>query len=321
MSRLVLVTGAAGFAGRHLVRLCIEKGVTIVGVGRSPAAQVNLPCELDRYIQVDLLDAEATRAAVASTKPDLVFHLAAEASVHESWHRPGSAIEHNLLGTFNLLESIRECAAGARALIACSGEEYGTVPPDQLPATEEQPLRPQSPYGFSKASVDLLGGFYADAHDLHIVRTRAFNHAGPGQSDRFVISSFARQIAEAEATGVDHVELATGNVEVRRDFSDVRDVVRGYWIALEAAGPGVFNICSGHSLRLAEVLERLGDLATIGVTQRTDPRRLRKRDIVDLFGSRARFTAATGWEPAISFETTLDDTLTWWRSKTSTHDG
>jgi GDP-4-dehydro-6-deoxy-D-mannose reductase len=311
----ILVTGATGLAGRHLTRFCAAEGTEVAGTGRRPGDQVGPLKGLTRYLELDLLDADHTRRVVDSTRPDRVFHLAAEASVPESWQSPRRTLETNLIGTFNLLDAIKDRCPQARVLVACSGDEYGTVPPSRLPITERTSLKPLSPYAVSKAAVDVLAGFFADAHGLDVVRTRAFNHAGPGQSDRYVIGSFARQIAEAEAHGAQHAELVTGNLEVRRDFTDVRDVVRGYWLALESAPRGVFNVCSGHSTRLADLLDQLGKHARIPVNQRTDPDRLRKGEVMDLFGSHERLTAATGWRPVLPLETTLRDTLDWWRSQ------
>jgi GDP-4-dehydro-6-deoxy-D-mannose reductase len=308
----VLVTGAAGFAGRHLVRFCKEQGAEVIGAGRRPESEANPPEELDGYLQVDLLDQGQTAALVDAERPERVFHLAAEASVARSWEQPERTIEANLASSLNLLEAIRGSAPDARVMVACSGEEYGPVPSDRLPITEDEPLRPQSPYAASKAAVDLVAGSFADSFGMHVVRTRAFNHAGPGQSDRYVIGSFARQIAEARARDEERVELVTGNLEVRRDFTDVRDVVRAYWLALDAEAPGAFNVCSGHSVALSELPVRLAELAGVEVGTRTDPDRLRKADVEDLYGSRGRLTAATGWEPQIPLDTTLRDTLDWW---------
>jgi GDP-4-dehydro-6-deoxy-D-mannose reductase len=308
----VLVTGATGFAGRHLVRLCKERGADVAGIGRRPEAEARPPGELDRYLQADLGDRDQIVSVLESERPDLVFHLAAEASVAQSWDQPERTIDANVSGALNLLETIRKVAPEIRVLIACSGEEYGPVPASRLPIAEKEPLRPKSPYGVSKAAVDLLGGFYADAHGMRVVRTRAFNHTGPGQSDRYVVASFARQIAEARARGEERVELVTGNLDVRRDFTDVRDVVLAYWLALEGAEPGIFNVCSGNSVALSELPARLGRHADIEVSTRMDPERLRQVDVPDSYGSRARLTEATGWEPELSLDTTLRDTLDWW---------
>jgi GDP-4-dehydro-6-deoxy-D-mannose reductase len=189
------------------------------------------------------------------------------------------------------------------------------VPAERLPVTEREPLRPQNPYATSKAGADLLAGFYADAHRLHVIRTRAFNHAGPGQSDIYAVSSFARQIAVAEAEGLSAVDVATGNIEVRRDFTDVRDVVRAYWLAAEGCEPGVYNVCAGRATAIADILAGLSSHTELDVRQRTDPGKVRKHEVMEIRGSHELLTGCTGWEPEIPLDDTLRDTLDWWRSR------
>ena len=296
----VLITGASGFAGGHLAERCRAAGAEVIGIGRREA---------------DLTDASATDRAIAAARPDRVFHLAALASVADSWQAPRETIEANLASTFNVLDALRREAPEARVLVAGSGEMYGPVGPEHLPITEEQPPRPQNPYAASKAAADVLAGFFADAHDLHVVRTRAFNHAGPGQDERYVVAAFARQIAEAEAEGRAAIEVATGDLRPRRDFTDVRDVVRAYWLALERAQPGAYNVCRGESVPVADILSGLARLATVQVDQRTDPDRLRAVEVMEIRGSHERLTDATGWRPEIPLEQTLADTLAYWRER------
>ena len=226
----VLITGVGGFVGKHLAEQCAEQGAEVLGVGRSPLSGTPFA-----YEQLDLLDGGAVRELVARYAPERVFHLAALASVAHSWGTPIDVVQSNVTSTLNLLEALRVEAPETLLLTSSSGEEYGAVEPAALPVREDHGLRPQNPYAVSKAMSDLLAGFYADAHGLRVVRARAFNHAGPGQSDTYVVSSFARQIAEAEAAAPEdgRALISTGNAEVRRDFSDVRDVVRAYWLLLE----------------------------------------------------------------------------------------
>jgi GDP-4-dehydro-6-deoxy-D-mannose reductase len=315
----VLITGATGFAGRHLVSLCSAQGNTeITGIGRRSAAEADAPVELAAYHAIDLSQPGEANRVVGSTSPELVFHLAAEASVANSWGDPGNVINYNISSTLNLLEAVRTLAPEARMLVACSGEEYGA--PEHLPVTEEHPLRPKNPYAVSKASIDLAAGFYADAYGLQIVRTRAFNHAGPGQFDNYVVSNFARQIAEGEASGESDgfVEVVTGNPDIRRDFTDVRDVVRAYWLCLERADPDVYNVCSGRSVAIAEILAGLARHTRLEVQTRTDRKRFRKNEVMDIRGSHEKLTRATAWEPEIPLDQTLHDMLEWWRSRTRT---
>lgn len=318
----VLITGARGFVGSHLAVLCAERGCTVIGAGRSalaggspPTARPEAP--LSDYIQADLTDESATRDAVRAAAPDRVLHLAAQASVPASWDDPQGTLEGNLRSTHNLLEAVRAEAPGARVLIAGSGEQYGPVPFERLPVDEHEPLRPQNPYAVSKAASDLLAGFYADAHGLAVVHTRAFNHAGPGQSETYVVSTLARQIARAEldAPAGGRVEIALGNAAARRDFTDVRDVVRAYWLLLEHAAPGVFNVCSGTSTAIADIVAELARHTSLGLDQRTDPARVRSHEVMEIRGSHHRLTEATGWRPEIALETMLGDTLDWWRER------
>jgi GDP-4-dehydro-6-deoxy-D-mannose reductase len=293
------VTGKAGFVGGHLTAELEAAGAEVIGPSRE---------------ELDLLDAEATRAALRAARPDAVYHLAALASVGESWRAPAETFDNNTRATLNLLEAVREEAPEAVVLHAGSGESYGPVPEERLPVTESEPLRPQNPYAVSKAAADLVAGFYADAHNLRVVRTRAFNHAGPAQSDMYVISAFARQIADAERARSQELVLETGNLAPRRDFTDVRDVVRAYRLAVESGEAAIYNVCKGDSVPVADILAALTRLTDIAVEQRTDPARLRKHEVMDIRGSHARLTERTAWEPQIPLERTLADTLDWWRA-------
>jgi len=312
----VLITGAGGFVGRHLADLCAGEGATVVGCGRDAAPPGSLPASVADYVRADLsYVAEASRA-VRRAAPERVLHLAASASVAASWSDPAAVLANNLSSTANVLEAVASVAPGARVLVACSGEQYGPVPAERLPVTEDEPLRPQNPYAVSKASADLLAGFYADARGLDVVRTRAFNHAGPGQATAYVVSSFARQIAAAEAAGETRLEVVTGNLSVRRDFTDVRDVVRAYWLLLERGTAGeAYNVCSGESVPVADILAGLGVHSELEIAQRTDPSLVRAHDVMEIRGSHSKLTEATGWRPELPLARTLRDTLDWWRER------
>lgn len=313
-----LITGVTGFVGRHLCEHCAAQGADVIGLGRGPypggLPLDELPSVAD-YIHCDMLNAEHVADAVRRTAPDLVFHLAALAAVARSWEQPSETISANVTMAVNLLEALRLHAPAAKVLIACSGEEYGV--PRRVPVMEDDPLEPRNPYAVSKAAVDWLAGLYHDARDLNVVRTRAFNHAGPGQSDTYVVSAFARQIAEAEAadeTGT-AVEIVTGNLEARRDFTDVRDVVGAYWLALERAKPGAYNVSSAEATAIADILARLAALSHLEVRHRIDPERLRPHEVMEITASHDKLTQATGWEPRIPLDQTLRDTLDWWRAR------
>jgi GDP-4-dehydro-6-deoxy-D-mannose reductase len=234
-----------------------------------------------------------------------VYHLAARAHVGESWRDPGGTMGDNLAMTLNVLEAVREAAPDATVVAVASGEVYG--PPARLPVDESAPLRPQNPYAVSKAAGDLLAGMYADAHGLRVIRARAFNHAGPGQGPTYAISSFARQLAEGAE------RIVTGNPDTRRDYTDVRDVVRAYRLLAERAERGVYNVCSGRTASSAELVRALGEAAGVRVELVVDPGMLRPHEVMELRGSYERLRAATGWEPEIALAETLRDALTWWR--------
>jgi GDP-4-dehydro-6-deoxy-D-mannose reductase len=285
------VTGGTGFAGRHLLDLLPDAAAP--------------PRE-----ELDLLNAPAVRAAVRAARPAAVFHLAALASVGRSWEAPAETLTANLRMTVNVLEAVRLEAPGAAVVVASSGEVYG--PPPRLPLTEDAPLRPQNPYAVSKAACDLLGGQYADAFDMRVVRTRAFNHAGPGQAAEYVVGTLTRQVAEAEAAAEAEVVLRTGNPDSARDFTDVRDVVRAY-VAAAGLPAGVYNVCSGRATSVRELVELLRRATALVVRHEVDPKRVRTHDVPEVRGSAERLRAACGWGPAIPLERTLADALAQWR--------
>ena len=294
----VLITGAGGFAGRHLVAACEHAGEPVVAWRRP---------------DVDLLDAAATRAGVAAAAPSVVHHLAAQAHVGRSWEDPGATLRDNLAMTLHVLDAVREAAPEAVVVVAGSGEVYG--PPATLPVTEAAPLRPQNPYAVSKASADLLAGFYADAHGVRVVRARAFNHSGPGQDPAYAVAAFARQVALGLAAGEDPVRVVTGNPSTRRDYTDVRDVVRAYRLLAARGEPGVFNVCSGRTASAAELVQALGAGAGVAVDDVVDAARVRADEVREVVGSSAALREATGWTPEIPLERTLADAVDWLRRR------
>jgi GDP-4-dehydro-6-deoxy-D-mannose reductase len=262
--------------------------------------------------ELDLLDADAVRAAVARLRPRAVFHLAALASVPFSWEHPRRTLRENVEMTLNVLEAVQLEAPQAAVALAGSGEIYGA--PDRLPVDESAPLRPRNPYALSKAACDLLGGQYADVHGLNVVRMRSFNQAGPGQPEDYVVGTLTRQVAEAEAAGEQGAVIRLGNVDSARDFTDVRDVARAYADAA-AAPAGIYNVCSGRSVTVRELLELLRAAARVEVRHEVAQERLRAGDVPEITGSAERFERAVGWAPRIPLEQTVADALDWWRER------
>jgi GDP-4-dehydro-6-deoxy-D-mannose reductase len=302
----VLITGASGFAGAWLARACAEDGDDVAGLSRSGS----LPDGRGSGVAVDLRDGDAVRAALRDVRPEVVYHLAALSSVGRAWEEPARTVNDNVASATSMLEALRFEAPEARVVWVSSCEVYGAS--DELPVDEAAALAPANPYAVSKATGDMLAGVYADAHDLSIVRARPFNHAGPGQRPIFIVSSLARQAAEGRIAGVEEIEIVTGNPETRRDYTDVRDVVRAYRL-LANQPRGIFNVSSGRSVSAAELVTLVEAVVSpIKIRHMVDPTRIRAREVMDLRGSHERLTEATGWEPSIPLSQTLRDAVEWW---------
>ena len=317
--RRVLVTGVTGFAGSHLVDHLLERGdCEIHGMWRWRSRTENIehlaPGQVE-FHECDLRDATSTYDTVAKVKPDWIFHLAAQSFVPTSWVAPTESLTTNVLAQVNLFEAVRRIGLKCRIQLACSSEEYGMVLPDETPIRETNPLRPLSPYAVSKVAQDLLGYQYWMSWKVDSVRTRGFNHEGPRRGPVFVASDFAKQIADIERGSRPPV-LNVGNLEAKRDFTDVRDMVRGYVLALEKGEPGeVYNLCRGRCWTIRETLDMLLALTKVKIEVKQDPARLRPSDVPILLGDNSKFVAATGWQPTIPFEQTLRDMLEYWRSR------
>lgn len=313
----ILITGVTGFAGSHLADFAVSRGdVEIFGTARwrSPSQNIEHIADKITVIDADLRDASSIESLVADIKPAWIFHLAAQSYVVSSWKLPSETITTNIVGTVNIFEAVRRAKYSPRILVACSSEEYGYVEPDEVPITEDSPLRPLSPYGVSKVGQDLLSYQYFKSYGLDVVRTRAFNHTGPRRGRVFVCSNFAIQIVEAQKGLRPYVSV--GNLDAVRDFTDVRDTVHGYWLALEAGEPGdVYNICSGKGYSIREVIEKLIATSGADVKVQVEPERLRPSDVPLLVGDRTKFTERTGWHPRIPFDQTLSDVLEYWRER------
>ncbi len=276
-----------------------------------------MPEGYGRGVAIDLREETTVARLLAEVQPSVVYHLAAQSHVGRSWEDPSGTVNDNVASAVSVLEAIRHSAARARVVWASSCEVYGV--PEQLPLTEDARLAPANPYAVSKVAGDLLAAVYASAHGIAICRARAFNHAGPGQLPSFVISSLAQQAARARLQGVARVEIVTGNADARRDFTDVRDVVRAYrLLASSDVAPGVYNICSGHSVSTSDNVRTLASLIEpIEIEHTVDPTRVRAHEVMDHRGSYERIAAATGWRPQIPLAQTIADTIAWWESELS----
>jgi len=316
--RRVLITGVTGFAGSHLADYLLTRDdCEVYGIHRWRSRTENIEHLQGRItmMECDLRDAFSTRDTLERVRPDWIFHLAAQSFVPTSWTAPTESLTTNVVGQVNVFEAVRKLGMHCRIQLACSSEEYGLVHPDEVPIKETNPLRPLSPYAVSKVGQDLLGYQYWVSWKLDCVRTRGFNHEGPRRGPVFVASDFARQIADIEK-GLRPPVVSVGNLDSRRDFTDVRDMVKAYWLALEKGRPGeVYNICSERDWSMREVLDMLLGMTNAKIEVRQDPARLRPSDVPVLLGDCSRFRNETGWKPEIPFEQTLRDMLDYWRAR------
>ncbi len=316
----VLITGITGFAGSHLAEYVLAEhpGTEVYGTQRWRSRTENIR-GIESKIQLlecDLRDQSSVTGLIDRVRPDRIFHLAAQSFVPSSWNAPAESLTTNILGQLNLFEAVRAVGIDPWIQIACSSEEYGLVLEDELPIRETNPLRPLSPYAVSKVGQDYLGYQYFKSFGTKVVRTRGFNHDGPRRGDVFVSSNFAKQLAAIEK-GKKPPVIHVGNLEARRDFTDVRDIVRGYWLALDGGcEPGeAYNICTGKDYSIQQVLDELIRMSGLEVEVREDPERLRPSDVPILLGDSSKFRRATGWEPKIPYERTLRDMLDYWRAE------
>lgn len=293
-----LVTGSSGFVGNHLIAHLEERGDDVV--------------TCDRETGNDILDGAALNRYFADTRPEVVYHLAGWADVGGSWSAPVITLRVNAEGTLNVLLAAAE-AGVERLLLVSSADVYGKVAESELPLHEASPLRPVSPYAASKVAADFLGVQAWLGSGLPVVRARAFNHLGPGQTDRFVASALASRIAENERTGA--TDVPVGDLSARRDFTDVRDVVRAYRMLVTDGEAGeAYNVCSGVDMAVQDLADRLLALSDASMELTLDPSRLRPVDVPALRGDPAKIHAATGWTPEIPIDQTLTDLLDQWRN-------
>ena len=314
----ILITGITGFVGSHLAEWALGQGAEVIGSLRWRSKTEHIEHLRDRLtlVESDLRDVLSVRTLLAEARPDYLIHLAAQSFVPASWQTPVETFYTNVISQMNLFEAMRQLGSRARFLVIGSSEEYGLVYPGELPIRETNPLRPLSPYAVSKVAQDLMGWQYFKSYGMHIVRARAFNHTGPRRGETFATSNFAKQVAEIEA-GLREPVVHVGDLQPTRDFSDVRDIVRGYWALLERGTPGeVYNLCSGVDWSIERVLSFLTAQSTAGrIEIRQDPSRLRPSDVPILRGSAEKAEKAVGWRVTIPLEKTLTDLLEYWRQR------
>jgi GDP-4-dehydro-6-deoxy-D-mannose reductase len=311
----VLITGINGFVGSHLADLLVSEGYPVSGIALT--SDLTHLSQVEQKVSIaygDVRNAKDVENVLAEVQPDCIYHLAGSAFVPDADADPRIVYDVNVLGTLNLLEAARSSHLNAKILIVGSGEVYGHVPEAALPVNEKYPLKPTSPYGVTKACADLLAYQYATAYQMDVIRVRPFNHIGPRQSEQFVCSSFAKQIVEIEK-GIREPILNVGNLETRRDFTDVRDVVRAYRTLVEMAKGGeVYNIGSNKAWKIGDIVGMLIKESRVkGITLERQSVRVRLNDILVMLCDASKVEKAIGWRPEIPIERTLQDLLNYWR--------
>ena len=315
-----LITGITGFVGSHLAEFLLDRveGVEVHGLKRWRSPLDNILGVLDRVHlwDGDLRDLKSMVRVVGEVRPDVVFHLAAQSYVPTSFDAPVDTIETNVCGTINLLEAIRLNELDPVIHICSSSEVYGQVRPEEVPIRETNPFRPASPYAVSKVGEDMVAWQYWTSWRLRTIRSRMFTHTGPRRGETFVVSAFAKQIAEIEL-GMREPVMRVGNLDSVRTFLDVRDAVRAYWLLTQKCEPGeVYNIGGRRTMKVGEMLDLLLGFSTVrGIDVRVDPQLLRPSDVTLQIPDTSKFEAATGWQPEIPFEQTLRDILDYWRGE------
>ncbi len=305
-----LVIGAAGFVGSYLIdemRACgMDAYATKLPHERMEHAQANI-------YDLDILDKEAIVALLLEVRPDYIFHLAAQSSVGLSWKNPGLTVDVNIKGSINVMDAVRELYYKPRVLLIGSGEEYGHIRPGETPIKEDNLLRPGNIYAATKACQNMIGSIYAQAYDMQLMMVRSFNHIGPGQAPMFVVSDFCKQVAEIEK-GLREPVMYVGNLAAKRDFTDVRDVVRAYVKLIGQGVPGeTYNMGSGHAVEIRKVLDMIISLSEKEIQVETDPNKIRPVDVPIIEADITKLHELTGWEPRIGLERTIRDTLDYWR--------
>ena len=316
----LLITGFAGFVSTHFLNLIneLEPGSEILGIDKTiPDIDYSLYSNLKiQYIDIDLLDRPTINDVLTSFRPEYILHLASISSVAQSWHTPLDSFVNNTNIFLNLVEHIRVNNISCRILSIGSSEEFGEVTESELPLTEEHPLKPLSPYAVARVSQEMLSKIYADGFNEDIVMTRSFNHIGPGQKDVFVISSFAKKLVLLKNSKSSDNTIVTGNLSIVRDFVDVRDVVRAYYLLLRNGRKGeIYNICSGKGSVLKDIILKMSELLGLQIKIDVDPNLIRPNENKKVIGSYRKINEELGWKPEITLEKSLSDIIEYWQKK------
>lgn len=313
----ILITGITGFVGSHLLDLLAKKKTKykLYGIVREKSSLAKIEHSLNavELINCDLINPTATFETIKNIFPDYIYHLAGESSVGLSWNAPQSLLNNNIVASLNIFEALRVLDnTRTRVLLACSSEEYGRISDEEIPITETVPLRPVSPYAITKATVDMFGYHYYKSYGIKIIRMRAFNHTGSRRDPIYALSNFAKQITEIKKGFKENI-IYVGNLSVIRDYSDVRDIVRGYELAAEKCTPGeVYNICSSKGHRIKDLLDLMIRQSGCNIKTVQDKKRFRAIDLPVVIGDHSKLSRASSWSPQISIEETLKSILEYW---------
>lgn len=305
-----LVIGAAGFVGDYLIRELHNNGIDAYA---TKLPHENFEGESAIVYDLDILDKDAVVDILYEIQPDYIFHLAAQSSVGVAWKNPQLTVDVNIKGSINVMDAVRDLFYKPRILLIGSGEEYGHIRPEETPIREDNALRPGNIYAATKACQNMVGSIYSRAYDMDLMMVRAFNHIGPGQASLFVVSDFCRQVAEIEK-GIREPVIMVGNLAAKRDFTDVRDVVKAYVKLVQKGKAGeTYNVGSGNAQEIRQILEKVIDMSDQEIKVKTDPNKIRPVDVPIIEADITKLNRLTGWKPEISVEQTIRETLDYWR--------
>lgn len=310
--KTALIIGVAGFVGSYLADHLMKTKWSVCAT-KMPQETLEIPGA--DTVDLDILAPGEIESLLDRVRPDAIFHLAAQSSVAVSWKNPGLTVDVNIKGTLNVLDAVRASGQTPKILLIGSSEEYGPVRPEQIPVTEDIPPHPANLYAVTKSAQNQIGRLYAEAYGMDIVSTRSFNHIGPNQTPTFVVPDFCRQVAEIEA-GQRAPVMRVGNLAAKRDFTDVRDVVRAYVLLAESGESGqTYNVGSGRAVAVRGILDEILACSECKITVETDPARFRPVDVPVIEADITKLREATGWQPEIPLRQTIEETLNYWRSR------